>query len=199
MPYQNITGLILAGGRARRMGGIDKGLVELDGKPMIAYVVDSLLPQVGTIIINANRNLTKYREWAGTVVKDRTGEYDGPLAGIASGLEAATTELVLTTPCDSPLLARDLTERMYQGRISARAEIAVASDGQRLQPVFMLLERSLLSSIEAFLAIGERKIDKWFANHVVTVVDFSDQPDTFLNINSMEEKEALAGRFKLNA
>lgn len=199
MPYQNITGLILAGGRARRMGGIDKGLVELAGKPMVAYVAESLALQVGTIIINANRNLAEYREWAETVVEDRTGNFDGPLAGVASGLGAATTDLVLTAPCDSPLLTEDLAERMYQGRIAARAEVAVASDGQRLQPVFMLLERRLLSSIESFLAIGERKIDKWFAKHVVAVVDFSDRPDTFLNINSFEDKEELAERFELNA
>ena len=199
MPYQNITGLILAGGRARRMGGIDKGLVELAGKPMVAYVAESLALQVGTIIINANRNLAEYREWAETVVEDRTGNFDGPLAGVASGLGAATTDLVLTAPCDSPLLTEDLAERMYQGRIAAQAEVAVASDGQRLQPVFMLLERRLLSSIESFLAIGERKIDKWFAKHVVAVVDFSDRPDTFLNINSFEDKEELAERFELNA
>ena len=198
MKNDQITGLILAGGRARRMGGIDKGLVELDGRPMVTHVVGRLAPQVGRIIINANRNLAVYREWSNTVVKDRNGEYDGPLAGVASGLEAADTEFTLTVPCDCPLVANDLTERMYHGLISERAEIAVATDGQRLQPVFMLLARGLLPSIESFLATGERKIDKWFENHAVTVVDFSDEPDTFLNINSIEEKEELARRFGFN-
>ena len=198
MKNDQITGLILAGGRARRMGGVDKGLVELDGKPMVTHVVGRLAPQVGRIIINANRNLAVYREWSNTVVKDRNGEYDGPLAGVASGLEAADTEFMLTVPCDCPLVANDLTERMYHGLISERAEVAVATDGQRLQPVFMLLARGLLASIESFLATGERKIDKWFENHAVTVVDFSDEPDTFLNINSIEEKEELARRFGFN-
>lgn len=198
MRNDQITGLILAGGRARRMGGVDKGLAELDGRPMVTHVVDRLAPQVGRIIINANRNLAVYRAWSNTVVKDRIGEYDGPLAGVASGLEAADTEFMLTVPCDCPLVANDLTERMYHGLISERAEIAVATDGQRLQPVFMLLGRGLLASIESFLAAGERKIDKWFENHAVTVVDFSDESDTFLNINSIEEKEELARRFGLN-
>ena len=198
MKNDQITGLILAGGRARRMGGVDKGLVELDGRPMVTHVVGRLAPQVGRIIINANRNLAVYRAWSNTVVKDRNGEYDGPLAGVASGLEAADTEFMLTVPCDCPLVANDLTERMYHGLISERAEVAVATDGQRLQPVFMLLARGLLASIESFLATGERKIDKWFENHAVTVVDFSDEPDTFLNINSIEEKEELARRFGFN-
>ncbi|MDA9982343.1 molybdenum cofactor guanylyltransferase [Gammaproteobacteria bacterium] len=198
MRNDQITGLILAGGRARRMGGVDKGLAELDGRPMVTHVIDRLAPQVGRIIINANRNLAVYRAWSNTVVKDRIGEYDGPLAGVASGLEAADTEFMLTVPCDCPLVANDLTERMYHGLISERAEIAVATDGQRLQPVFMLLGRGLLASIESFLAAGERKIDKWFENHAVTVVDFSDESDTFLNINSIEEKEELARRFGLN-
>ena len=199
MRNDQITGLILAGGRARRMGGVDKGLVELGGKPMVTHVVTRLAPQVGRIIINANRNLAVYRKWSSTVVKDRTGEFAGPLAGIASGLEVADTEFVITAPCDCPLVANDLTERMYHGLICERSEIAVASDGQRLQPVFMLLGRSLLPSIESFLAAGERKIDKWFEQHAVSVVDFSDKPDTFLNINSIEEKEELANRFGLNA
>ena len=198
MKNDQITGLILAGGRARRMGGVDKGLVELDGRPMVTHVVGRLAPQVGRIIINANRNLAVYRAWSNTVVKDRNGEYDGPLAGVASGLEAADTEFMLTVPCDCPLVANDLTERMYHGLISERAEVAVATDGKRLQPVFMLLARGLLASIESYLATGERKIDKWFENHAVTVVDFSDEPDTFLNINSIEEKEELARRFGFN-
>jgi molybdopterin-guanine dinucleotide biosynthesis protein A len=180
------------------MGGVDKGLVQLGGKPMVTHVVNRLSPQVGRIIINANRNLAVYREWSGIVVTDRIGEYFGPLAGVASGLEAADTEFVITVPCDCPLVADDLTERMYHGLIRERAEVAVASDGQRLQPVFMLLGCGLLASIESFLATGERKIDKWFERHTVTVVDFSDQPDTFLNINSIEEKEELTCRFDLN-
>jgi len=199
MSHNNITGLILAGGRARRMGGVDKGLVELAGKPMVSYVVDRLTPQVGQTIINANRNLAVYRKWSSRVVKDRIGEYDGPLAGVASGLHATDTEFTLTVPCDCPLVADDLAERMYQGLVDEKSEVAVASDGQRLQPVFMLLRRGLLPSIENFLSIGERKIDKWFEHHKVSVVDFSDKPDTFLNINTAQEKEELTSRFGISA
>ena len=198
MPNQDITGLILAGGRARRMGGVDKGLLELGGKPMIAHIVDRLHPQVKTIIINANRNLNEYKRWSDTVIKDSIGEFDGPLAGVASGLEVADTALILTVPCDSPLIAEDLASRMHNQLVLDDAEIAVASDGNRLQPVFMLLQRSLLSSIVEFLQAGERKIDKWFAQHEVTTVDFSDRYETFLNVNTPEEKDELVIKYGLN-
>lgn len=198
MSNQDITGLILAGGRARRMGGVDKGLVELGGKPLVGHVVERLRPQVERIIINANRNLPEYKNWADTVIKDSIGEYDGPLAGMASGLEVTNTEYMLTTPCDSPFLATDLAERMYGELISAQAEVAVASDGERLQPVFMLIQRTMLSSIVAFLQAGERKIDKWFDQHAVAVVDFSDKPETFVNINTVEEKEAFVSTHGLD-
>ena len=198
MLHKDVTGLILAGGRARRMGGVDKGLVILAGKPLMAHVVERLTPQVEQIIISANRNLPEYGSWADTVIKDSIGEYDGPLAGIASGLEVSTTDYVLTAPCDSPLLARDLADRMYTESVSAKAEVAVASDGKRLQPVFMLIHRSLLTSMVAFLEAGERKIDKWFDQHAVTVVDFSDEPETFININTVEEKEELASKYALD-
>ena len=196
MPYRDITGLILAGGRARRMGGVDKGLVILGGQPLVAHVVERLASQVEQIIISANRNLPEYRKWSDTVVKDSIGEYDGPLAGMASGLEVATTDYVLTTPCDSPLLALDLAKRMYGELTLSDAKIAVATDGERLQPVFMLIHRSLLTSMVAFLQAGERKIDKWFDQHTVTVVDFSDEPETFININTLQEKEELASKIR---
>ena len=195
MSNKDITGLILAGGRARRMGGVDKGLVILGGKPLVAHVVQRLAPQVEQIIISANRNLSEYRNWADTVVKDSIGVYDGPLAGMASGIEVSTTDYVLTTPCDSPLLALDLANRMYGELTSTKAKVAVATDGKRLQPVFMLIHRSLLTSMVAFLQSGERKIDKWFDQHKVTVVDFSDEPETFININTLEEKEELASKY----
>ena len=180
------------------MGGVDKGLVMLGHKPLVAHVVERLAPQVAQIIISANRNLSEYRNWADTVIKDSIGEYDGPLAGMASGLEVSTTDYVLTTPCDSPLLALDLANRMYSELTSAKAKVAVASDGERLQPVFTLIQRSLLTSMVAFLQAGERKIDKWFDQHAVTVVDFSDEPETFININTLEEKEKLASKYAID-
>ena len=196
MSEKDVTGVILAGGRAQRMGGIDKGLVELLGKPMIAYVVERLRPQVGEIVINANRNLDDYRYWSQTVIKDSVGEYDGPLAGMASGLEVARTKYILACPCDSPLLASDLAKRMYLQCMEKQAEVAVASDGERLHPVFLLIHRTLLPSVLSFLAAGERKIDKWFAQHTTTIVDFSDKPETFLNVNTLGDKEELADKLK---
>ena len=198
MLYRDITGLVLAGGRAQRMGGVDKGLLDLGGKPMIAHIVERLRPQVRTIIINANRNQNEYKRWSDTVIKDSIGEFDGPLAGVASGLEVADTNLILTVPCDSPLIAENLASRMHSQLVLDNADIAVASDGDRLQPVFMLLQRSLLSSIVEFLQAGERKIDKWFAQHGVTEVDFSDRPETFLNVNTPEEKDEFVVKYQLN-
>lgn len=192
MLNNNITGLILAGGRARRMGGVDKGLVRVGNKPMIAHVVARLRPQVINLIINANRNHSKYRRWAEIVVADNIGLYDGPLAGMASGLTMAETEFVLTVPCDSPLLPSDLATRLYYRLTTEQARVAVASDGDRIQPVFALLRRELAPSIVSFLQQGERKIDKWFAQHDTVTVDFSDKPETFLNINTAEDLKQLA-------
>ena len=194
----HITGLILAGGRARRMGGVDKGLIELGGNPMIAHIIHRLAPQVNQIIINANRNLTEYEKWSDKVVTDTMGEYDGPLAGMASGLEYADTEFILTVPCDSPLLADDLALRMHAQCIAQNAELAVASDGNRLQPVFNLLRTSLLPSIVSFLQAGDRKIDKWFAQHRVAIVNFSDKPETFLNVNTFEDRDMLAAKYSMD-
>jgi molybdenum cofactor guanylyltransferase len=198
MQHQNITGLILAGGRARRMGGADKGLIHVGDKPMIEYVVERLDPQVKHLVINANRNQSAYRRWTDNVVEDNIGVYDGPLAGMASGLQIATTEFVLTVPCDSPLLASDLADRMYKQLTKRQADVAVASDGARIQPVFTLLRREVAPSIISFLQQGERKIDKWFCHHAVTTVDFSDKPETFMNINTAKDKEQLASALHLN-
>ena len=195
MHRQHITGVILAGGRARRMGGTDKGLVEVAGKPLVAHVVERLKPQVADVIINANRNLSTYKLWADTVVEDVVGDYAGPLAGMASGLKFAHTELALTVPCDSPLVTSELASRMWAQLKSAKADIAVASDGNRVHPVFVLLKTQLYDSIIAFLSADQRKIDLWFEQHALTVVDFSDQAESFSNINTVEERDALADQF----
>lgn len=198
MPKEDITGVILAGGRAQRMGGIDKGLIELEGKPMIAYVMERLAPQVSRVVINANRNLDVYRRWAQTVVKDVTDGYDGPLAGMASGLKVVETQYMLTCPCDSPLVANDLAERMYNQAVAKKTDIAVASDGVRLHPVFLLIRHNLLPSILKYLDAGERKIDKWFEQHAFTIVDFSDEAETFINVNTLEQKEDLSSRLDVD-
>ena len=188
MLIDQVSGIVLAGGRARRMGGVDKGLVDLDGAPMISHVVRRIRPQMSKMIISANRNLPEYGKWSDQVVADTIGEFDGPLAGMASGLELVETEFAVTVPCDSPLVSNDLVSRMYDACVSKAADIAVAHDGARLQPVFALLRRTLGASIVEFLESGERKIDKWFERHDFTTVDFSDTPESFLNINTQDDK-----------
>ncbi len=197
MSNDQTAGIILAGGRARRMGGVDKGLIDLDGAPMVAHVVRRLRPQVKQIIISANRNLSEYQNWSDRVVQDAIGEFHGPLAGMASGLESADCEYAATVPCDSPLLARDLVARMHHACLTAQADIAVASDGDRIQPVFTFLRTSLRASIVAFLRSGERKIDKWFERHAVVVVDFSDESESFHNVNTPEDKVYLVAHNRL--
>jgi molybdopterin-guanine dinucleotide biosynthesis protein A len=193
-PQAQITGIVLAGGRGQRMGGIDKGLVPLNGRPMVAHVLDALRPQVGAILINANRNLEQYGAFGYEVVPDAQDGYLGPLAGLASGMQSATTPYVVTVPCDSPLLGEGIVKRLYDSLMKDEAEICVAHDGERTHPVFTLLKRELLPSLLAFLDAGDRKIDRWFANHKLAVAYFADMPQVFVNVNSPEERQALEAR-----
>lgn len=189
-----ITAIVLAGGRATRMGGQDKGLVELAGRPMIAHVLAALAPQVERVIINANRNLERYAAFGWPVVADEDTGFLGPLAGLAAGLRTADTPLVLTAPCDCPLLAPDLVARLYSALEREHADIAVPFDGERLQPVFALVKRELADSLAAYLGGGDRKIDRWFAQHRLAQVDFSDRPENFVNVNDPDERTALEAR-----
>ena len=195
MQRQGVTGIVLAGGRATRWGGRDKGLVEVAGRPMISHVLDALAPQVDDIIISANRNLEEYRAFDFPVVTDATGDFLGPLAGIASGLRAASTDWAAIAPCDSPLLAASYIDRLASARDDTPdAAVAVAHDGERIQPAFALIRRELLEDLEAFLASGERKLDRWYARHPTQLVDFSDSADSFLNINRPEDRDLLEAR-----
>ena len=191
-PRRDITAVVLAGGRARRMGGEDKGLVMVAGRPMVAHAIDALRPQSAEVIVNANRNAQAYRAATGCrVIADTVGGFAGPLAGMASGLEASDTRLLLTAPCDSPLVAGDLGPRLHAAMARHGAEIAVAHDGERMQPVFALIGRALLPDLLAFLAAGERKIDVWYATRHAVTADFSDILDTFLNVNTPQERDRL--------
>jgi molybdopterin-guanine dinucleotide biosynthesis protein A len=195
---EQVTGVILAGGRATRMGGTDKGLVAIAGRPMIAWVIDALRPQVSQVLINANRNRDRYGEFGSDVVEDGDGEFRGPLAGMASGMRVARTPWIAVVPCDSPLIHGQLVARLYAGAVSSGAPIAVAHDGERLQPVFALLARDLLDDLAGYLDEGERKIDRWYARHRFERIDCSDVMASFANINAPEDKrmleEALAQR-----
>ena len=186
-----ITAIVLAGGQATRMNRIDKGLVELNQKPLIEYTIESLFKQIQSIIINANRNIEIYKQYGYPVIEDDLKDYSGPLSGIASCMKAVTTRFVITVPCDSPFIPLDLAQRLYNSLISERSEISVVHDGERMQPVFSLMKVSLLPSLLDYLASGERKIELWFQQHQLTLCDFSDKPDAFININTQEEIDAI--------
>lgn len=180
------TGAILAGGRGRRMGGRDKGLVELAGRPMVARVIERIRPQVDTLIINANRHIDSYTQYGYPVVSDVIDDYCGPLAGMASALRRAAPGFVVTVPCDTPFLPLDLVERLHRA-LQNGGELAVVDTGERLQPVFALLHTDLLDSLMDFLATGGRKIDAWYALHAMARADFSADPDAFANVNTPEQ------------
>ncbi len=197
-PTGDITAVILAGGKARRMGGKDKGLLPLNGRPMIEYVIDTLRPQAGKLLINANRNSEQYGRYDLPLVKDMLGDYFGPLVGMASAMQQAQTPLLLTVPCDSPCLPADLTDRLYQAMEREHADIAVAHDGERMQPVFALLRCTLLPSLLAYLQAGGRKIDTWYQQHKLALADFSSQPETFINVNTPQQRAELESSLSRN-
>lgn len=186
-----ITAVILAGGMGRRMGGLDKGQIQLNHKPLVEWVLDAIRPQVKTILINANRNHEAYARYGFPVLSDQLADYQGPLAGFAAGLQAASTPYIVTVPCDGPVLPPDLVFRLLHALQNKQAEIAVAHDGKRLQPVYALLPVRLLPSLNAFLERGERKIDLWYSQHSMALADFSDSPSTFLNINTPADRQQL--------
>jgi len=184
--------VVLAGGRARRMGGQDKGLIELNRTPLIEYALAALQGQVDTILVNANRNIKRYAGMGYPVIEDRHSGFSGPLAGMASALAVMQTRYLVTVPCDSPALPHDLVDRLLDARAETGAELAVAHDGTRMQPVFALLQRSLLPGLERFLDADGRKIDQWYAQHRLALADFSDQPDAFINVNTPEDLARLS-------
>lgn len=183
----NITGIILSGGRAKRMQQQDKGLMQLMQRPMIEHILNIIKPQVEKIIINTNRNHSIYAQYGFPIVADQSQNYCGPLAGIASGLQASTTDFVATVPCDSPFIPDNLVQKLYATLHNENAEICTVYCNGRLQPVFTLMQSKLLPSILDSLDCGEYKIDRWFAKHHLAIEDFSDQAEHFININSPEE------------
>lgn len=185
--HNNITGLILAGGQARRMGGADKGLITLKGRPMISYIIDALRPQVETILINANRNISSYEEHGYPVIQDDIENFQGPLAGMVSGLRLCQSEYIATVPCDGPLLPDNYIEVLDLAASQAKSPISVGFDGHRLQPVYALIQRDLLPDLLEYLASGERKIDRWYDRHQYAQADFSSRPEMFTNINTPED------------
>lgn len=187
----DITGLILAGGRGTRMGTVDKGLVALAGKPMVAHVIERLGPQVATLMINANQNHDTYAAYGWPVWPDALPDFAGPLAGLQTGLMHCTTPYLVTAPCDSPFLPLDLVARLTQGLQAQDADLAVAvtqtPDGKRQpQPVFCLVPKTLLTHLNAYLQEGGRKVEHWYRSLRVAEVGFADAQD-FRNINTLDE------------
>ena len=189
-----VTAVILAGGRGSRMGGADKGLVEVAGRPMVEHVLAAVGPQASAVAINANRSTRRYARYGYPVIPDRLGGFQGPLAGMASALASAATDLVLVVPCDSPLVDRELGPRLHAELEATNANVAVAHDGERMHPVFVLLRRAVLPGLESFLARGGRKIDRWFEEEKTAVVDFSDRTEMFLNVNRETDRSVLESR-----
>ncbi|MDD2933433.1 MAG: molybdenum cofactor guanylyltransferase [Methylotenera sp.] len=186
-----ISAIILAGGRATRMGGVDKGLVQLQQKPLIQHVIKRLKPQVDEIIINANREVSQYKTLGYPVLQDENADFLGPLAGFSLGLKHAKHDYVLTVPCDSPLLPPDLAKRLMQGLIEHNADIAVATSEGNVHPVFSLCKKNVLPSLTAYITNGERRVSAWQKSQRYTEVDFSDAVDAFINLNTLEDLSAL--------
>jgi molybdopterin-guanine dinucleotide biosynthesis protein A len=192
-PIPDVSGVILAGGRARRMGGGEKGLQPLRGRPLIEWVIERFSPQVGELFISTNGDA--YRRYGLPVLQDDIKEEDGaragPLAGIAAALGAAVHPLVATVPCDAPLLPADLVARLRAALLAESADVAVASVGGRAQPVFVLARRETLPYLAAYLKASGRKADAWYAPLKAVQVRFDDQPAAFANANTPEELRGM--------
>ncbi|PIT74541.1 molybdenum cofactor guanylyltransferase MobA [Limnohabitans sp. B9-3] len=200
---QDITGLILAGGRGSRMGGVDKGLQNFNGMPLALHALMRLGPQVESVMVNANRNLSAYESFGASVWPDVSSDFAGPLSGFLVGLERCETPYLLTVPCDTPRLPLDLAERLAQALVRDDADMAMAAapeanaQGQselRSQPVFCLIKVSMLESLVAFTHAGGRKIDAWTGQHRTVLVPFDapqDDPLAFANVNTLQELQAL--------
>lgn len=186
-----VTVAILAGGQGRRFGGQDKGLVTVSGMPLIEHILEQLRAETTNIVINANRNQGRYKRYGYPVIEDTMSDYQGPLAGFASVMSNLNTEFLLTLPCDAPRVPDNYVSKMLACQKQTGAEVVVASDGERLQPVHALIANRLLPSLLAFLSRGERKIDRWYAEHNMATLDFSDTPDVFHNLNTEKQKQQL--------
>jgi molybdopterin-guanine dinucleotide biosynthesis protein A len=188
-----IAGVVLAGGLGRRMGGVDKGLRLLQGRPMVQWVLERFAPQVDSVLINANQNIEEYAAFGHPVIPDRVAGFVGPLAGLHAALSATALPLLATVPCDSPFLPDDLVARLHQALAENRAELAVARTHEQAHPVFCLCRRDVLPHLTEFLERGGRKIDQWYGTLKVVEVAFDDEVEGFSNINTLQELAHFEG------
>ena len=191
MTTNPISGVILAGGLGRRMGGVDKGLQMLHDKPMVRWVLERFAPQVDEVLINANQNAEHYAAFGYPLVPDEIPGFAGPLAGLHAALSHAAYPLLATVPCDSPLLPNDLVARLASALEAHSAQLAVARTFAQPHPVFCLCQRTVLPHLTAFLASGGRRFEHWYATLKTVEVAFDDEVEAFGNINTRAELEAL--------
>jgi molybdopterin-guanine dinucleotide biosynthesis protein A len=187
-----VSGVILAGGLARRMNNQDKGLVPFNKQAMITYAIQAIVPVVDELFINANRHIDQYQQFNYPVITDKRDDFAGPLAGVYAALNACHNNVLLVTPCDSPFMLTTALQTLIDERERNAADIAVAFDGERIHPVFMAISSALKDSLQDYLAQGERKIDRWFEQHNWIKVDFSANPEFFSNINTLAQLADLA-------
>jgi len=196
MKMESVTAIVLAGGRGRRMGGRDKGLVELCGKPLAQWVTESLVAQLDgaaeSIVVSANRNLSNYAKLGWWVVSDSMSDFQGPLAGILACAKQVTSQFVLVAAADAPVLPSDYLATLYQGLSGAAADLAVASVDGHIQPTHMLFRRILLGDLEEWLRQGNRKVQDWISRQSHVVVEFSSDNMAFRNINDQQALEELS-------
>jgi len=189
-----VSGVVLAGGLARRMQMQDKGLLIFRDRPLVSYPLAAISPLVDDLMISANRNSELYSQFGYPVIADHSDSFDGPLAGILAAMQAAKNPLLLVSPCDSPLVQSLDFQRLLAG-LSAEIDIAVAYDGERLHPVFLALKTGLQTDLFAYLRRGERKLESWLRALRLAKIDFSDRPQIFANINTPAELKTLENKY----
>ena len=190
---EGITGVVLAGGLGRRMGNRDKGLVPLEGQPLVARVLARFSPQVDELLVNANRHLDRYAAYGYRVVSDEVSGFPGPLAGVHSAMRAARFEWLACVPCDAPNLPGDLVSRLQRAVRMNEADAAMARAAGRVHPVFCLCRCSTAGKLQRYLANGGRRVEEWLATLGAVYVDFDDEPEAFRNVNTPEDLESGCG------
>ncbi|OYV19279.1 MAG: molybdopterin-guanine dinucleotide biosynthesis protein A [Methylococcaceae bacterium NSP1-1] len=191
---KTVTGVILAGGLARRMNNQDKGLINYKGRPMVSYAIAALTAVADQSLINANRNKEQYEAFGLPVIADQTDSFDGPLAGVLTAMLYTDTDVLVVMPCDSPLIKAEHLQKLLATRAENDADVAVAFDGERLHPVFLAIKTSLKNSLQNYLTSGQRKLDRWLEQQKMVKADFSNEPEIFININTLTELSELEAR-----
>jgi molybdopterin-guanine dinucleotide biosynthesis protein A len=189
-----VTGVVLAGGLARRMNYQNKGLINYQGRPLVSYAIAALVAIVDRVIISANRNLEQYQQFAVPVIADLTGSFDGPLAGLLTAMIHADADVLVVMPCDSPLIKTEHLQKLLDIRAEDDADVAVAFDGKRLYPVFLAIKTTLQPGLQDYLASGQRKMDLWLEQQKMVKADFSNEPEIFININTMTDLSILEAK-----